>query len=526
MPKKTTIYALIMTMLLIVTPLAMHAQKSDDIKKPTRERVKEDKKQGKAAQNARADKSKSAPVSTKSDPNKKGSAVTDQSNKAPAANANPKGNTAKGKATTDTKKADEAAAPVPQDKAADTTAKKAAEAKTRKTRQPVNPNKVQFDGIDISKHQGSIRWDELKSNYNIKFVYIKATEGSSHNDPRYKEYFRDARKHGFKVGSYHFFRTTSSAQDQFVNFVKVVNREEQDLLPMVDIEEKKFWNEQQLRDSLMVFINLVENYYGCKPLIYSGEKFYNDYLGLAFKHYPLFIAKYSDKAPQVGHKWTLWQFSESGSFIGVKNNVVDMCRFNTGCSMKDIAYVPSRHTPKKSVLDLVNRKPAPTNVTMTEQQKSPTADEVKRQKEREQEKAKADKRVKEREQAKQQAAEKAKKKEAEKRAAAEKRIAEKRAADKQAAEKKAAEKKAAEKRAAEKRAAEKAEQDAKAKRKAEAQKARNQKKANQQNTGKTNKSASLMQGTSSKLMQSQRNDSIRNANLKGRKTNKSSADND
>ena len=410
----------------------------------------------------------------------------------------------------------------PEKPANDTTTKKAAETTVSKPKR-VDASTVQFDGIDISKHQGNINWDELKNSYNIKFVYIKATEGSSHIDPRYKEYIKAARKHGFKVGSYHFFRTTSSAQDQFVNFVKTVNREEQDLLPMIDIEEKKNWTEQQLRDSVKVFADLLENYYGCKPLIYTGEKFYNNFLGLAFKHYPLFIAKYSPTSPNVNTKWTMWQFSESGIFKGV-NTTVDMSRFNTGCSVKDITYVPSRHTPKKSVLDLVNRKPAPSNVTMTEQKKPTTTEETKRQKDKEEEKAKAEKRNQDREKAKQQAAADAKKKEAEKKAAAEKRIAEKKAAEKQAAEKKAAEKKAAEKRAAEKKAAEKAAQDAKAQRKAEAQKNREQKKSTQKTT--SGKSSSLLQGTSSKLTQTQRNDSIRNANLKGRKTNKSSADND
>ena len=68
-----------------------------------------------------------------------------------------------------------------------------------------------------------------------------------------------------------------------------------------------------------------------------------------------------------------------------------------------------------------------------------------------------------------------------------------------------------------------------AKRKADAQKARQQKAQREagSKTNKSNKTASLMNSSSSsKLSQSQRNDSIRNAQYKGRKTNKSSADND
>ena len=73
----------------------------------------------------------------------------------------------------------------------------------------------------------------------------------------------------------------------------------------------------------------------------------------------------------------------------------------------------------------------------------------------------------------------------------------------------------------------KKEAEQKAKRKAEAQKAREQKaQRNAANKKSANKSANLLNTPSSKLSQSQRNDSIRNAKYKGRKTNKSSADND
>ena len=509
-------------MLLLASPLSMSAQKTTDIKKPTRERVKEqDKKKDQTKKTPAETDKKAGNNKTTSKDNNKTTAPKDD--KKVTTDKDDKKNTAPKEAAKANNATSAAEQKTPEKPATDTTNKKAAETQKKKKQPAVDAATVQFDGIDVSSHQGNINWAELRKNYNIKFVYVKATEGGSYTDPRYKDYITNARKHGFKVGSYHFFRTTSSAQDQFVNFVKVVNREEQDLLPMIDIEEKKYWNAQQLRDSLMVFLDLVEGYYGCKPLLYTGERFFNDNLGLAFKHYPLFIAKYSEFAPNVKSKWVLWQFSESGRFIGVKSNTMDMSRFNTGYSLKDITYVPSRHTPKQSVLKLVNRKPAPANVTMTEQKKTSAADDAKRQKEAE--KANAEKRNKAREQAKQQAQDEAKRKEAEKKAAAEKRLAEKKAAEKKEAEKKEADKKAAEKRAAEKKAAEKAAKDAKAKRKADAQKAREQKKTNQ-STSKSNKSSSLLQSSSSKLSQSQRNDSIRNANLKGRKTNKSSADND
>ena len=37
-------------------------------------------------------------------------------------------------------------------------------------------------GIDVSHYQGEIDWERVANETNIKFVYIKATEGSSHKD--------------------------------------------------------------------------------------------------------------------------------------------------------------------------------------------------------------------------------------------------------------------------------------------------------------------------------------------------------
>ena len=40
-----------------------------------------------------------------------------------------------------------------------------------------------YDGIDISRHQGKIRWQELRKVGRLKFVYVKITEGAATKDP-------------------------------------------------------------------------------------------------------------------------------------------------------------------------------------------------------------------------------------------------------------------------------------------------------------------------------------------------------
>ena len=500
--RKTTIYHILLTIMLLLLPITGVAQQANDIKKPTRARVAEkDKKntEQKAAESKEAKKdNKTVDKKDNKAPEKKDNKVPEKKdNKAPDKPIPIKDEKAPAKQE-------------PEKPVNDSTAKPATPPKPKKT--PVDPSKVQYDGIDVSKHQGTINWEELKKNTKIKFVYIKASEGSNHVDSKYQENIKNARKHGFKVGSYHFFRTTSSARTQAINFLQTANRDEQDLIPVIDVEENKNWSRDRLRDSVKVFVDIVEDYYGCKPMIYASETFFNRHLGLAFKEYPLFIAKYSDVSPNVNIKWILWQFSESGKFRAVKENLVDMSRFNKGFTIENILYKPGKSRPKSSIKDIVDHKDAPKSVNMTNEQKPAPA---KSKRELEEEKRKAEKEKKVNERNKRVAEEEAKKKaEADKKA-------------KEKAKEKAEQVKKEKARQAAREEAAKKEAEAKANRKAEAAKAREQK-AKQQEAAKknNNKSANLLNTTSSKLSQSQRNDSIRNAKLKGRKTNKSSADND
>lgn len=500
--RPTIIYHfLIIILLAIFTTNGAVAQQATDINKPTRTRVKESDKKN---EDKKKNEAKDSKKDTKNTAKKDEKPAAQQPVNKPTAQQ-PANKPVESKTPA---KPVEKPATKPVAKADSDTTAKAAPVKPKK--QPLNPDKVQFDGIDVSKHQGTIDWVKLKDYSKIKFVYIKATEGSDFVDPKYKENIRNARKQGFKVGSYHFLSTKSSATTQFQNFIRTANREEQDLLPIIDIEVTGRWSSQQLRDSLKVFADLIEDYYGCKPLIYTSEKFFTKHLGRAFADYPLFIAKYSNIQPNIGYRWILWQFSDCGVFkSAVRGNAgeVDMSRFNKGCSINDILYNPSKHKPKSSVHDAVDRKEKPASVNLTEQKVKEAPKPSKRQQEEALRQAEKEKKAKERN--KKIAEDEAKKKAEEAKKAKEKEERLKKEKARQQAREAAAKKEAEEK----------------AKRKAAAQKAREEKAKNSA-SNKSNKSTSLLQTSSSKLSQSQRNDSIRASQNKGRKTNKSSADND
>ena len=54
---------------------------------------------------------------------------------------------------------------------------------------------------------------------------------------------------------------------------RMVRPDEQDLIPLLDVETREGWTIKQLQDSVMKFAQLLEEYYGCKPMIYTSSSY-------------------------------------------------------------------------------------------------------------------------------------------------------------------------------------------------------------------------------------------------------------
>ena len=184
---------------------------------------------------------------------------------------------------------------------------------------PPSPVKAlsEYQGIDVSNHQGRIDWSLVSKDENIKFVYIKASEGATHTDKSYLYNIKEARKNGLKCGSYHYLRNTSRIAAQFENFKSSAKKEMQDLIPMVDVEEKVH------KDSIQLFCSLREEHYGKRPAIYGTNRSYNTYCAPDFNDYILMIGRYGKKKPIIKGKgrYSIWQYSEKGKIDGIKKPV-------------------------------------------------------------------------------------------------------------------------------------------------------------------------------------------------------------
>lgn len=201
-------------------------------------------------------------------------------------------------------------------------------------------------GMDVSKHQGKIKWEEmalyadslgvvtgdLKSSPFLQpvwFAVVKSTEGMDYVDPNFTTNIEGARRSGIVAGAYHFLRL-SDINGQIENFIKHTPLLPGDLPPVLDMElsnrEMARYHDRAV-EYAHTWLNAIEKHYGVRPILYTYDSYYNSYLkGRGFEDYVFFIARYHPETmPRVPHL-EIWQYTEKGRAGGIEK-YVDLDRF-------------------------------------------------------------------------------------------------------------------------------------------------------------------------------------------------------
>lgn len=190
--------------------------------------------------------------------------------------------------------------------------------------QILSNNKDKVVGFDVSQFQGEINWSEIDSveGFKLDYVFIRATAGSDKVDSRFEENWLNAKKYKFIRGAYHYYRPNENSLEQAKNFIKNVKLRKGDFPPVLDIEKLP---ESQSIDSLKVglrrWLKAVDEHYKVKPIIYTGEKYYEDFLKEEFEGYTFWIANYNFWVEDIKDDWQFWQFTEKARINGVSENV-------------------------------------------------------------------------------------------------------------------------------------------------------------------------------------------------------------
>ncbi len=197
-----------------------------------------------------------------------------------------------------------------------------------------SPKALPVHGVDVSRWQGEIDWEKLRSQ-GANFAYIKATDGGDHLDPMFRKNWRRAHEAGLKRGAYHFFYWCRTAGEQADWFIRNVPKVEGALPPVIDVE----WNgesrcsqrisRKRVLEKMKVFMEKLERHYGQRPIIYTAPDFYRDNLRGEFLDYPFWLRSVAAHPSKVypGRKWLFWQYSGSGLSHGVDGKI-DLNAFN------------------------------------------------------------------------------------------------------------------------------------------------------------------------------------------------------
>ena len=188
------------------------------------------------------------------------------------------------------------------------------------------PESYSIHGIDVSKYQSTIAWEEVKAmkvkNIQLRFAFIKATEGIANTDPHFKRNWKKTKDNNIIRGAYHFFIGSKDGRMQAENFIAKVELEPGDMPPVLDAEQLNGASAAQVKKEMRKWLEIVENYYRVKPIIYTNVDFYNRNLGNEFDNYPLWVAHYYQaEQPRIKRGWIFWQHSDIGQVNGIVSKV-------------------------------------------------------------------------------------------------------------------------------------------------------------------------------------------------------------
>ncbi|MBP6385413.1 MAG: glycoside hydrolase [Pseudarcicella sp.] len=190
------------------------------------------------------------------------------------------------------------------------------------------PFKYNIHGIDVSHHNGKIDWNKVQNmtlkrdDINLAFAFIKATEGVTLSDKKFKQNWEALKETNITKGAYHFYIAWRDPVGQANNFIKNVKLEEGDLAPVLDIEQNSLKSDKKIIEEIGTWLKIVENHYDKKPIIYTNPNFYKKFIKGNYDDYPLWIADYSNQnLSNYSSNLYFWQHNQNGYCNGINGTV-------------------------------------------------------------------------------------------------------------------------------------------------------------------------------------------------------------
>ncbi len=189
------------------------------------------------------------------------------------------------------------------------------------------------NGMDVSYYDDAVDWTRAKA-AGIDFAFIRATDGTQYQDPKFPAYWSGALAAGVMRGAYQFFRPAEDPIAQADLLLSLMGPPQpNDLPPVIDLEVDGGLTPAEVTANVRAWVAHVATAIGRQPIVYAGLYSWPTLTnGADVTTSPLWLAQYTTAAcPDIPSPWTnwlFWQHSDTGVVDGVTSSQLDLNVFN------------------------------------------------------------------------------------------------------------------------------------------------------------------------------------------------------
>lgn len=182
-----------------------------------------------------------------------------------------------------------------------------------------------FNGIDVSKWQGDINWNEVKAS-GVQFAMLRAGYGrfAGQADETFETNYKNAKAAGMYVGAYHYSyaKTADQAKEEARYCLSLLKGKVFDFPICYDVEDdsQKDLSKDEIADIVTAFCETLENagYYVC---VYMNLHWLNTKLREdIFEKYDIWLAHWVQQTA-FARAYGIWQYSSNGTVNGISGRV-------------------------------------------------------------------------------------------------------------------------------------------------------------------------------------------------------------
>lgn len=183
------------------------------------------------------------------------------------------------------------------------------------------------DIIDVSRYQGTIDWDKVKTSgiggAMLKTVSTNKSFGGIYIDPQFERNYNECKRLGIPVGVYYYTyaQDQATADKELAKLKEALTGKSFELPVAVDVEDNKLkpLSKSALTNLVSYAAKKIESW-GLYAMVYTYTYYANTELDMdALSAFDLWIADYTGKLPTRKHG--MWQYTSKATVPGISGNV-------------------------------------------------------------------------------------------------------------------------------------------------------------------------------------------------------------